>query len=121
MLGIYALRKEAKRVYFSDFNREVLDWVTTPNVIMNAVFKPGTEHALCYNSAVRCRYLDNDWYFVNVHMGMTIKFDLILSSETLYEKDNYPTFLQLLKDRLKPTGQILIATKVYYFGNKGYK
>lgn len=47
------------------------------------------------------------------------KFDYILTSETIYNPDNYAKIVKVLKEKLKPNGICYLATKVYYFGVGG--
>jgi hypothetical protein len=46
-------------------------------------------------------------------------FDLVLSSETIYDANNYVSLGQLISKTLKHGGLALIACKSYYFGCSG--
>lgn len=66
-------------------------------------------------------FLHGDWSRITDDIvAQGVKFDLIVSAETLYSTANYSklykTFLNLLR---KPRGRTLIATKSYYFGVGG--
>lgn len=66
-------------------------------------------------------FLHGDWsQITNDISAKGVKFDLIVSAETLYSTDNYAklyrTFFNLQR---KPRGRTLIATKSYYFGVGG--
>lgn len=71
--GIFAskLLDEISEVVFSDFNSEVLEMTTWPNILLNC-----TPETL---KKVRC--IAGDWNLLSAVVG---KFDLILSAETLY-------------------------------------
>lgn len=43
-------------------------------------------------------------------------YDLILTSETLYNTNCHKRLYTILKEQLNPNGKILIASKTYYFG-----
>jgi len=43
-------------------------------------------------------------------------YDLILTSETLYNVQSHLKLYQIIEKHLKPTGMALIASKTYYFG-----
>lgn len=119
LLGIYLLRKGAKSVHFLDFNREVLDWFTLPNVIINMCDKVTSEKRHLRYARGKSKFIAADWAVSDNLMARDLRFDLILSSETLYEKSRYQTLLTKLSERIQPTGEILIATKYNYFGNNG--
>jgi len=46
-------------------------------------------------------------------------YDLILTSETIYNTGNYGKLVKLFDHALKPQGIIYLAAKVYYFGVQG--
>lgn len=48
-----------------------------------------------------------------------IKYDFILSSETIYNKNNYEKIYNILSRLLKHDGVAFIAAKTYYFGVGG--
>lgn len=47
------------------------------------------------------------------------KFDIILTSETIYNVDNYSKIIRVLKERLKTGGECYLAAKQHYFGVGG--
>ena len=47
------------------------------------------------------------------------KYDLILTSETIYNVDYYPRLVKLLERALAQNGIILLAAKSHYFGCGG--
>ena len=65
---------DVTEIVFSDFNSEVLELTTWPNIIVNCPSKLGN---------VRC--IAGDWASLSPLIG---KFDLILSAETLYNVES---------------------------------
>ncbi|XP_019646721.1 PREDICTED: histidine protein methyltransferase 1 homolog [Branchiostoma belcheri] len=134
--GILALTKGAEKVHFLDYNEEVLRNVTIPNVVLNA----GTDL-----DATRCRFFAGDWSSVqkllteeskcandltkesNSKSGNKMteesksneKYDVILTSETIYNTDSYQKLHDLMKSTLAPHGTIYLAAKTHYFGVGG--
>ena len=47
------------------------------------------------------------------------KYDLILTSETIYNLENQETLLSLFSKCLKEGGSVLVAAKIHYFGVGG--
>ncbi|KAJ3227287.1 Histidine protein methyltransferase 1 [Clydaea vesicula] len=136
--GIFCLTK-GSTVYFQDFNEEVITLITIPNLILNINFEklmkeidlkeaaletivsPQEEEVL---KSRRCRFFSGDWgSFESVLRSeeKNIKdFDIILTSETLYEKRNYKSLLTVMKNLTKKrNGFCLIAAKANYFGCSG--
>ncbi|VDN54918.1 unnamed protein product [Dracunculus medinensis] len=104
--AILALQKGAKEVFAQDFNQVVIDCFTKDNFALNNV-KVG-----------KYRFFAGDWNEFKENLGDQ-KFDIVLSSETIYNEQMYGKFHDLLDTALKPDGLILIAAKLYYFGVGG--
>lgn len=67
----------------------------------------------------RCKFYAGDWSkFIEATKDDT-KYDLILTSETIYNAANYEKLLDVLKAKLKDDGMALVAAKTYYFGVGG--
>eukprot|EP01025_Chloroclados_australasicus_P008630 TRINITY_DN13120_c0_g2_i2.p1 TRINITY_DN13120_c0_g2~~TRINITY_DN13120_c0_g2_i2.p1 ORF type:complete len:310 (-),score=26.59 TRINITY_DN13120_c0_g2_i2:197-1036(-) len=102
-------------VHFQDFNREVLDNATQFNVRETLTSYSLPNHNI--------RYFAGGWdAFIEfcVANQMTAAYDFILSSETIYDADQYPIYLQCLKTLLKPPlGVAIICAKSFYFGVGG--
>ncbi|XP_076360774.1 histidine protein methyltransferase 1 homolog isoform X2 [Tachypleus tridentatus] len=114
--GIFAFLKGAT-VHFQDFNYEVLDLLTIPNVLLNS--RPIENVA-----STRCRFFAGDWTAVGKYLTEVLdlkndRYDIILTSETIYNIDNQPKLLHLMKSTLKSTGTIYLASKTHYFGLGG--
>ena len=121
--GIYCLLKEANSVCFQDFNEEVIDYFTIPNLFVNIEkcdnLNFGGEEMVNF---LNCKavFLSGDWKGVDTFLKTESRqYDLILSSETIYNPKNYPVFHDLICNCLKRTGYALLANKSYYFGVGG--
>lgn len=67
----------------------------------------------------RCKFYAGDWSkFVDATKNDT-KYDVILTSETIYNTSNYRKLLDVLKNKLKADGVALVSAKTYYFGVGG--
>ncbi|CAH1232745.1 histidine protein methyltransferase 1 homolog [Branchiostoma lanceolatum] len=113
--GILALTKGAERIHFQDYNEEVLQNVTIPNVVLN------TGAGL---DAARCRFFGGDWGGVQELLteeseSTNNKYDVILTSETIYNTDSYQKLHDLMKSVLAPHGTVYLAAKTHYFGVGG--
>lgn len=106
LLGILTLIAGAQNVDFQDFNKEVLINTTMNNVLLN-----------CKESLNVSKYYSGDWKSFTEFNEDT--YDLILTSETIYNVKNYKKLIRLFEKKLKPTGCVLLIAKNYYFGVGG--
>lgn len=106
LLGIFTLIAGALNVDFQDFNKEVLINTTMSNVLLN-----------CEEKLKACKYYSGDWESFTMFNENT--YDLILTSETIYNLSNYMKLITLFEKKLKPSGCILLIAKNYYFGVGG--
>ncbi|XP_034041259.1 histidine protein methyltransferase 1 homolog [Thalassophryne amazonica] len=73
-------------------------------------------------SLARCRFFSGDW---TTFLALLLKedpppiYDIILTSETIYNTAYYPTLHETLHSLLAPDGLIYLATKSHYFGVGG--
>jgi len=103
--SILSLRKGAVHSVVQDFNGFVIERFTVPNFHLNQV---GSEQWRGF-SARWDSCMDSD--------DVPAKsFDLILTSETIYNQSNYASLHAILDRALKQDGKILMAAKRYYFG-----
>eukprot|EP00099_Drosophila_melanogaster_P017792 NP_608740.2 uncharacterized protein Dmel_CG17219 [Drosophila melanogaster] len=117
LLGIYAM-KHGARVDFQDYNKDVLEYITYPNILLNLDDSLSEDEKL--------KFLDNsttlysgDWsHFAELSRDVA-KYDLILTSETIYNIANQQKLLDTFAGRLKSDGVILVAAKSHYFGVGG--
>ncbi|KAM7354465.1 histidine protein methyltransferase 1 homolog [Cochliomyia hominivorax] len=122
LLGIYAFVKGAK-VTFQDYNKDVLEKITLPNVILNSISpKENEEDEETYDIErveENTRFFSGDWKKWSESTKNDEKFDIILTSETIYNPQNHQKLLNCIYDKLKPNGVALVAAKIYYFGVGG--
>ncbi|CAI5728500.1 unnamed protein product [Peronospora destructor] len=116
--GIHALLRGAERVTFSDYNKEVLELTTCPNVLRNVdkqVFKKAEFYAGAWSSM--SRYMEE----VEKQTYEQMQFDLILTAETIYTEAVAMELYQTIKRHLRraPDARALVAAKKYYFGTNG--
>lgn len=70
--------------------------------------------------AKRSRFFAGDWsHFVQLQRPQQV-YDVILTSETIYNPANNQKIIDVLKAMLRPeTGVCFLAAKTYYFGVGG--
>ena len=117
--GLLALSRGAE-VMFSDYNEDVLTELTIPNALLNLPSSPGSSDA-ADPVAEKCRFFSGDWSDLeeNFLAKENKKFDLILTSETIYNVDNQSKLVSIFKKFLKDDGHVLVAGKTLYFGVGG--
>jgi SAM-dependent methyltransferase len=106
-------------IYLQDFNKEILQNITQKNVkrfISNT--KPSSF------SNVNAHFIYGDWKKLYSQQDLIPHdyFDLILSSETIYNSLNYKHLMNLFSACLRkdnPNSCILLSQKSYYFGCGG--
>ena len=128
--GIYALLNGAA-VDFQDYNEEVLEHVTIPNILLNVTSRQTNDHNVNgvftdrHNLNLNnCKFFAGDWgsllNFINPDLDQEETYDLILSSETIYNLNSQKRLYQLIERHLKkPSGVAYIAAKTCYFGVGG--
>lgn len=99
-------------IYLQDFNKECLEKITCPNI----------SHALS-DIKINIKFIYGDWkHLLSENLIPSNYFDLILTSETIYNNLYYKSLLNLMKYSLnikEKDSFILLAAKTYYFGCKG--
>ncbi|XP_020830342.1 histidine protein methyltransferase 1 homolog [Phascolarctos cinereus] len=135
LLGVIALKGKAKEIHFQDYNSTVIDEITIPNVMVNSacecedvdVSEPGLKRRRNSNPAQellsKCRFFSGEWYefskLVLSSKKTFAKYDIILTSETIYNPSYYSAFHQTLASLLDENGQVFLASKAHYFGVGG--
>lgn len=72
-------------------NSEVIDYITVPNALLN----------FSEEDILACRFFSGDWTsFGEMIESENTHYDLILSSETIYNLDYFPKFLGVIKKTL---------------------
>ena len=95
---------------FQDFNQNVLETVTLPNILINV---PEAD-------LKQLKFIYGDWKGLSGKLPEK-SFDLILTSETIYRVESYEILLEVFSHSLKSTSEarVLLAAKDYYFGLGG--
>ncbi|NXN18255.1 MET18 methyltransferase, partial [Indicator maculatus] len=137
LLGIVALRGKAEKVHFQDYNSTVIDKITLPNVVANCInechrddnknSKPPSKRpkvAECLPDVLtKCRFFSGEWSAVTQLLLSSnkpfSKYDIILTSETIYNPDYYSALHDTLAQLLDTNGCVYLASKVHYFGVGG--
>nr|XP_018672944.1 histidine protein methyltransferase 1 homolog [Ciona intestinalis] len=139
--GILAVKCGAKKVVFQDYNHFVIFNATGPSVFLNecktkvsddATPEPkrlkteddndvmdSFEKFLETDIKTECQYsfISGDWG--EVAQNVDIKFETILTAETIYDVANYENLHGLLETCLHQNGCVILAAKSFYFGVGG--
>ena len=127
--GIYALLHGAE-VHFQDYNDDVIEYVTIPNVLANLAQQQKqsqsetTSFDLLETARKCCRFFSGDWGsvvdFINPGQVSEMMYDVILTSETIYSVESHVKLYNVIKRNLKkPNGIAYVAAKTHYFGVGG--
>lgn len=138
LLGILALKRGASKVHFQDYNSTVIEQLTIPNVFLNYEDEgdddgnTGDEdgcpapkrRSMEKNHVITdwCRFFSGDWVsFLSLIQSQnpTFKYDIIFTSETIYNTDYYPPLHDVFHKLLAEHGVVYLATKSHYFGVGG--
>nr|SVE70021.1 EOG090X0C09 [Eubosmina coregoni] len=112
ILGLNAIKNGAASVHFQDYNSEVLELVTIPNVLLNI---DGNKPEQLDNTN-KLKFFAGDWGSLCGKLGV---YDVVLTSETIYSPANYNKLINIFNTVLKKTGVIYVAAKQHYFGVGG--
>ncbi|XP_003382692.1 PREDICTED: histidine protein methyltransferase 1 homolog [Amphimedon queenslandica] len=117
LLGIHALLNKAREVHFQDYNSEVIDYLTIPNVTLN-ISKEHSENSSVFG---KTRFFSGKWSdFKPLDFDSNpMQYDIILTSETIYNSSSHAELLNVLYRHLDKRGFILVAAKTHYFGVGG--
>uniref|UniRef100_A0A8C3JNR2 protein-histidine N-methyltransferase n=1 Tax=Calidris pygmaea TaxID=425635 RepID=A0A8C3JNR2_9CHAR len=141
LLGIVALKGKAGKVHFQDYNSTVIDEITLPNAVANCIGdgsrmgsggggktqEPPSKRpkkAECSPDALtKCRFFSGEWSEVSRLLSSSnkpfSKYDIILTSETIYNPDYYAALHDTLAQLLDKNGRVYLASKAHYFGVGG--
>ncbi|NXF30307.1 MET18 methyltransferase, partial [Nyctibius bracteatus] len=141
LLGIVALRGKAEKVHFQDYNSTVIEQITLPNAVANCINEGNRmssgdkrktskrpskrpKKAECLPDALtKCRFFSGGWSEVSQLLLSSnkpfSKYDIILTSETIYNPDYYGALHDTLAQLLDKNGRVYLASKAYYFGVGG--
>jgi len=119
--GVFAALAGAAEVCFADFNAEVLQHLTAPNLRAN-LLRANLGRPPQGQCSPAVRYFSGDWLRVAEALRSEAPFDIILTSETVYSPVDSTRLLQAL-ELLVPEGhaatKVYVAAKSYYFGVGG--
>lgn len=133
LLGITASKGGAREVHFQDYNGLVIDEVTLPNVVANVPLQDDSNgknepdgkrqrKSEVGREICKCRLFSGEWAeFCKLVLRekLFVKYDLILTSETIYNPDYYSTLHETFLRLLSRSGRVLLASKAHYFGVGG--
>ncbi|XP_001514509.1 histidine protein methyltransferase 1 homolog [Ornithorhynchus anatinus] len=135
LLGIAALKGKAEEVHFQDYNSTVINELTIPNVVANCAFdcqvgeveEPQLKRSKASDPPPellwRCRFFSGEWFeFTKLVLGGAKphgNYDIILTSETIYNPDYYSALHDALVRLLSENGRVFLASKAHYFGVGG--
>lgn len=99
----------------------MIRFFTIPNVVANEKEDCKSIDELVLQVENSYTFLFGDWKQINdVLHNQGVKFDWIVTAETLYCEENYSKLYKIFSSCLrKPGGEVLIATKSHYFGVGG--
>jgi len=128
--GVYCLTRGAN-VDFQDYNQEILSLVTIPNVLINTVNAPSKESIAkngTFETEIKFSSIDSSktrfWYgdwdsLSDLYQSQNKRYDVILTSETIYSVEYHPRLYKIIKNSLNEHGVVYIAAKANYFGCSG--
>ncbi|KAL7877763.1 hypothetical protein SRHO_G00044060 [Serrasalmus rhombeus] len=138
LLGILALKRGASKVHFQDYNSTVIEQLTIPNVFLNCEedsedegegkkdgsppAKKRTLDSSHHSLSDHCSFFSGDWtsyLSLMQRKDPTLKYDIIFTSETIYNTDYYPSLHNVFHKLLAEDGVVYLATKSHYFGVGG--
>lgn len=94
-------------------NKEILEYCTIPNVLLNI------EEEERPVEIKRCKFYSGDWAAFDQLLDKSEVFDIIVTSETIYNQQNYDKLISLFQNRLSDKGSVYLGAKTYYFGVGG--
>ncbi|ORX78105.1 hypothetical protein K493DRAFT_285064, partial [Basidiobolus meristosporus CBS 931.73] len=125
-------------VHMQDYNEQVLRLITIPNVMVNTVTRPqpdsdlvnglieqdiedADEKQVLQELSKRTRFFSGDWESLPALLNLSEedKYDVLLTSETIYSVESHLKLYNLIKALLKRGGVAYVAAKSMYFGCNG--
>ncbi|KAI9148618.1 hypothetical protein H9P43_010099 [Blastocladiella emersonii ATCC 22665] len=129
-MALLAHRVPFAHLTLSDYNVQVLHLVTAPGVVLNAGPPPADDELDrdgAYEAEIAAGwdaipenvdFVSGDWSLMAEHLSQD-RYDLVLTSETIYDLVTAPRLLDLIEAKLAHTGRALVAAKAVYFGVGG--
>ncbi|KAG2377841.1 hypothetical protein C9374_008926 [Naegleria lovaniensis] len=113
--SIYCLLQGgAKKCAFQDYNKEVIQLLTIPNLLLNI-----SQHEIISTTLDKCQFFSGDWSKMSEHSIIQKDYDLIMMSDTIYSVDSYDKLYRVIRSAIRPGGKLLVGAKSYYFGCGG--
>ncbi|XP_073439769.1 histidine protein methyltransferase 1 homolog [Dendrobates tinctorius] len=135
LLGIFSLKQKAKVVHFQDYNSTVIEEITIPNMLLNCDTDSLAQNIDVVSSTKRtkksdmmtgllnkCRFFSGEWsHFTQLMQNHEppMKYNVILTSETIYNLTYYSALQELFQNLLANNGIVYLASKSHYFGVGG--
>ena len=118
--GLVSLCRGA-HVDFLDYNAEVVQQLTIPNVAAAAADHCGAGNAAVAEEMMsRAQFFSGDWCgLLSGDSPAHAKYDLILTSDTLYNEACVRDLAALIPELLTESGVAYVASKRHYFGVGG--
>ena len=115
--AVFCLLRGAASVTVQDYNREVVEHLTAPNLRLNV-----PERRLA-----ACRAFSGDWAALADRLRAEAAaggagggaYQLVLASETIYSRESWPRLLEAIDAGMASDGAALVAAKTFYFGVGG--
>ncbi|CAJ1987500.1 methyltransferase [Leishmania donovani] len=129
--GLAAMCLGARRVVFQDYNEEVLNVCTKPNVAATVCANESlqlSEGGVGTTPLLHVKFVHGDWVDLSWESqgaasssaGLEAFCDVILGSDVTFDKDACDRLACVLHRWLRPyTGTAIIVSKDYYFGTNG--
>lgn len=98
-----------------------MEKITIPNVLLNTMEITEDDEETYNIERVKenARFYSGDWQKFSALSDNKELYDIILTSETIYNPQNHQKLLHCLSDKLKDDGKVYVAAKTYYFGVGG--
>lgn len=95
-----------------------MEKITIPNVLLN-LNETLTDDEKIDQLQKKSNFYAGDWSHYAKLTENLEKYDIILTSETIYNMENQQKLLDTFRKRLKSDGIVLLAAKSHYFGVGG--
>ncbi len=116
LVGVVALALGAGEVHFQDYDKDVIWNLTIPVVEENIQVIGATPGR-------KARFFAGDWGTLHADVlgpqGLVNAYDVVLTTETIYNEEASKRLLSCIKSCLKPEGVCYLSAKSFYFGVGG--
>ena len=124
LIGLHCLLEKCEKVFFQDYNKEVLFYHTYINIFLNKNNLKEINYEFLAESWSNMANSENLKFYNSELFSLKkkkidSKFDFIFGGDILYEIENYNDLICLLDKFLSFQGKAFFITKMYYYGNGG--